>query len=56
MKFIGPSSESIRLMGDKVQARRAVRKVKVPTVPGSDGAITEEEEGLRIAKEIGFPA
>jgi len=55
VKFIGPSSESIRLMGDKIEARRAVRKVKVPTVPGSSGAITEEEEGLRISKEIGFP-
>ncbi len=55
VKFIGPSSESIRLMGDKIEARRAVQKVKVPTVPGSDGAITEEEEGLRVAKEIGFP-
>jgi acetyl-CoA carboxylase biotin carboxylase subunit len=55
VKFIGPSSESIRLMGDKVEARRAVRRVKVPTVPGSDGAITDEEEGLRISKEIGFP-
>src|SRR5512139_2264943 len=55
VKFIGPSAESIRLMGDKIEARRAVQKVKVPVVPGSDGAITEEEEGLRVAKEIGFP-
>jgi len=55
VRFIGPSSEAIRLMGDKIEARRAVQKVKVPVVPGSDGAVTEEEEGLRIAKEIGFP-
>ena len=55
VRFIGPSSEAIRLMGDKIQARCAVQKVKVPVVPGSDGAITEEEEGLRVAKEIGFP-
>ncbi|RJP24695.1 MAG: acetyl-CoA carboxylase biotin carboxylase subunit [Deltaproteobacteria bacterium] len=55
VKFIGPSAEAIRLMGDKIQARTAVRKAKVPVVPGSDGAITEEEEGLRVAKEIGFP-
>jgi acetyl-CoA carboxylase biotin carboxylase subunit len=55
VKFIGPSAESIRLMGDKIEARRAVQKAKVPVVPGSDGAITEEEEGLRVAKEIGFP-
>jgi len=55
VRFIGPSSEAIRLMGDKIEARRAVRKVKVPVVPGSDGAVIEEEEGLRVAKEIGFP-
>ena len=55
VRFIGPSSEAIRLMGDKIEARRAVQKVKVPVVPGSDEAVTEEEEGLRIAKEIGFP-
>jgi len=55
VRFIGPSSEAIRLMGDKIEARRAVQKVKVPVVPGSDGAVTEEEEGLRVAKEIGFP-
>ncbi len=55
VKFIGPSSEAIRLMGDKIEARRAVEKVKVPTVPGSGGAITEEEDGLGVSKEIGFP-
>jgi acetyl-CoA carboxylase biotin carboxylase subunit len=55
VKFIGPSSEAIRLMGDKIEARRAVQKVRVPVVPGSDSAITEEEEGLKISKEIGFP-
>jgi len=46
VRFIGPSSEAIRLMGDKIEARRAVQKVKVPVVPGSDGAVTEEEEGF----------
>ena len=55
VRFIGPASEAIRLMGDKIEARRAVQKVKVPVVPGSDGAVTEEEEGLQVAKEIGFP-
>jgi acetyl-CoA carboxylase biotin carboxylase subunit len=55
VKFIGPSSEAIRLMGDKIEARKAVQKVKVPVVPGSESAITEEEEGLKISKEIGFP-
>ncbi|MGE5248283.1 MAG: biotin carboxylase N-terminal domain-containing protein, partial [Verrucomicrobiota bacterium] len=55
VKFIGPSSEAIRLMGDKIEARKAVQKAKVPVVPGSEMAITEEEEGLRIAKDLGFP-
>jgi len=55
VKFIGPSAEAIRLMGDKIAARRAVRKVKVPVVPGSEQAISEEDEGLRLAKDIGFP-
>ncbi len=55
VRFIGPSSDVIRMMGDKIEARRAVQKVKVPVVPGSDGAITEEEDGLKVAKEIGFP-
>jgi len=55
VRFMGPSSETFRLMGDKIEARRAVQKVKVPVVPGSDGAVTEEEEGLRVSKEIGFP-
>jgi len=55
VRFIGPSSEAIRLMGDKIAARRAVQKVKVPVVPGSEQAITEEDDGLRIAKDLGFP-
>ena len=55
VKFIGPSAEAIRIMGDKIAARRAVRKVKVPVVPGSEQAIAEEDEGLRLAKDIGFP-
>jgi acetyl-CoA carboxylase, biotin carboxylase subunit len=55
VKFIGPSSEVIRLMGNKVEARHAVQKVKVPVVPGSDGTVVEEDEGLRLAKDMGFP-
>ena len=55
VRFIGPSAEAIRLMGDKIAARRAVQKVKVPVVPGSEQAITEEDDGLRIAKDLGFP-
>ena len=55
--FIGPKADSIRTMGDKVQAIAAMQKAGVPCVPGSDGAIdeTKPEENLRIAKEIGYP-
>ena len=52
--FIGPSSESIRLMGDKITARKIAQKAKVPLVPGSDGAVTDVE-AKGVAKRIGFP-
>ncbi len=54
--FIGPSAESIRTMGDKVEAIKAMKKAGVPTVPGSDGELSDNnEKNLRIAKEIGYP-
>lgn len=55
--FIGPKAESIRIMGDKVQAIAAMQKAGVPCVPGSDGAIDEKntEDNIRIAKSIGYP-
>jgi acetyl-CoA carboxylase biotin carboxylase subunit len=54
--FIGPSSEAIRLMGDKVSAIKIMKKAGVPTVPGSDGALKDDpDENLRIAKDIGYP-
>jgi acetyl-CoA carboxylase biotin carboxylase subunit len=55
VRFIGPSSECVRTMGDKIEARKAVQKFKVPVVPGTEGAVTDAEEGLQIAKSIGFP-
>jgi acetyl-CoA carboxylase biotin carboxylase subunit len=55
IKFIGPSSQLIALMGDKVQARRAMKEAGLPIMPGSAEPITSEEEGLVIAREIGFP-
>jgi acetyl-CoA carboxylase biotin carboxylase subunit len=55
VRFIGPSSECIRLMGDKIEARRAVQKVTVPVGPGTDEAVDDAEEGLKIAMEMGFP-
>ncbi|MDG2460862.1 MAG: acetyl-CoA carboxylase biotin carboxylase subunit [Luminiphilus sp.] len=54
--FIGPTAETIRLMGDKVSAKHQMRRTGVPIVPGSDGALPDDpEEVLRIAWEIGFP-
>lgn len=54
--FIGPRAESIRLMGDKVSAKQAMREAGVPCVPGSNGALPEDEQSiLRIAREIGYP-
>ena len=55
IKFIGPKSSTIRQMGDKAVARETVNKVKVPMVPGSDGPVESDGEGLKAAKEIGFP-
>jgi len=53
--FIGPSAEQIRLMGDKAAARKTMAAVGVPTVPGSDGAVRDAAEALKVAREIGFP-
>jgi acetyl-CoA carboxylase, biotin carboxylase subunit len=54
LTFIGPTPEQIRVMGDKAAARRTMREVGVPIVPGTD-AIDDAEEGLAAAEEIGFP-
>ncbi len=54
--FIGPRPETIRLMGDKVSAIRAMQEAGVPCVPGSDGPLGEDDaENLRIARDIGYP-
>ena len=54
--FIGPQSETIKLMGDKVSAKEAMKKAGVPCVPGSDGALTDDSSDiLNIAKKIGYP-
>jgi len=54
--FIGPRAETIRLMGDKVSAKDAMRKAGVPCVPGSEGALPEDpSEIIKIAKQIGYP-
>ena len=54
--FIGPKAETIRIMGDKVAAKKAMKAARVPCVPGSEGALPEDpKEILRIAKEVGYP-
>ncbi|WLV23529.1 acetyl-CoA carboxylase biotin carboxylase subunit [Aciduricibacillus chroicocephali] len=53
--FVGPSPEAIQQMGIKDVARETMKKAGVPIVPGSEGIIRDEEDGLKIAKEIGFP-
>ncbi|KZN14679.1 acetyl-CoA carboxylase biotin carboxylase subunit [Marinomonas sp. TW1] len=54
--FIGPKAETIRLMGDKVSAIKAMKEAGVPTVPGSNGPVpSDPDECIRIAREIGFP-
>ena len=55
IKFIGPTSEQIRTMGDKAAAREMMKKAGVPVVPGSDGPVDDEKEAARIAAKIGFP-
>ncbi len=53
--FIGPSSHSMRVMGDKISARQAVIKENVPILPGTKEGVKDVDEAVRIAKEIGFP-
>lgn len=55
IKFIGPKSKSIRIMGDKAIAKDTVKKAGVPTVPGSDGPVESETEAVKIARKIGYP-
>jgi acetyl/propionyl-CoA carboxylase alpha subunit len=53
--FIGPSAESMRLMGDKIQARATVDRLNVPRVPGSAGAVKNADEAQEFARAIGYP-
>ncbi len=55
IEFIGPSVESMRLLGDKVQCKQLAISQKVPTSPGSKGAIDDEKEAVKLAREIGYP-
>ncbi|HZL40685.1 MAG TPA: acetyl-CoA carboxylase biotin carboxylase subunit [Pseudolabrys sp.] len=53
--FIGPKAEHIRLMGDKIEAKRTARKLGIPTVPGSEGGVGSDAEATKIANGIGYP-
>ncbi|GAA1705759.1 acetyl-CoA carboxylase biotin carboxylase subunit [Microbacterium sediminicola] len=53
--FVGPASDVIRRMGDKIEAKKIARRAGVPTVPGSVGAVSEYREALAIANEVGYP-
>ena len=53
--FIGPKAEHIRLMGDKIEAKRTATRLGIPCVPGSEGAVGDEAEAIRIARDIGYP-
>ena len=53
--FIGPSADHIRIMGDKIEAKRTAKELGIPVVPGSEGGVAGVADGRRIAKEIGYP-
>ncbi|MEG4008778.1 acetyl-CoA carboxylase biotin carboxylase subunit [Microcoleus sp. Pol11C1] len=53
--FIGPSPAAMRAMGDKSTAKETMQRVKVPTVPGSEGLLADDREALSIARDIGYP-
>jgi acetyl-CoA carboxylase biotin carboxylase subunit len=55
IKFIGPKSNIIRLMGDKIEARRVMKEAGLPVLPGSPDPISSEAEAIKLAREIGFP-
>ena len=55
IKLIGPTPEQIRSMGDKAKAKELMRRAGVPVIPGSRGAVADVDEGLEVAREVGFP-
>ncbi len=55
IEFIGPSADAMRLLGNKVEARKLAKRAKVPTVPGSPGPVLDEDEAVAVAERIGFP-
>ena len=55
LNFVGPSSDLLSRMGDKIEARKIAEKANVPTLPGTEDPIADPSQGLKIAKTIGFP-
>ncbi|WP_371421682.1 acetyl-CoA carboxylase biotin carboxylase subunit [Tardiphaga sp.] len=55
LKFIGPKAEHIRLMGDKIEAKKTAKRLGIPVVPGSDGGVGPDDDAIAIARKIGFP-
>ena len=55
ISFIGPKAEHIRIMGDKIEAKRTALALGIPCVPGSEGGIDNDQDAMRVAREIGFP-
>ncbi|MBS7545970.1 acetyl-CoA carboxylase biotin carboxylase subunit [Ancylobacter oerskovii] len=55
VKFIGPKPEHIRIMGDKIEAKKTAKALGIPCVPGSEGGVSTDEEAARVAADIGFP-
>lgn len=55
IKFIGPTPDMIRKMGDKITAKETMRKAGVPVIPGSDGLVRDLKKGLRLCKDVGYP-
>ncbi|MBM3269770.1 MAG: acetyl-CoA carboxylase biotin carboxylase subunit [Candidatus Sericytochromatia bacterium] len=55
LKFIGPSPEAIAQMGDKIQALTLMKRLGVPTIPGSDGPVNDHVEAEKVAREMGYP-
>ena len=53
--FIGPKAEHIRIMGDKIEAKRTAKRLGIPCVPGSEGGISDEAEARKVARDIGYP-
>jgi acetyl-CoA carboxylase biotin carboxylase subunit len=53
--FIGPKTAHIRLMGDKVEAKRTAKRLGIPVVPGSEGSVGSDQEAMTLARDIGFP-